>query len=102
MGPPACLHLLVSSWRSELAIKPYNVSMYVACSDDDQLETKRWRHAGGSEYPSIHKNLPCTDSKAGAVVSQLATEPRVCICLIGCMCDKYLWETHGPEVSHTR
>ena len=34
-----------------------------------QNVTKRWRHAGGSKYPSIHKNLPYTDSKAGVKVT---------------------------------
>merc|ERR1712215_93156 len=72
----------------EQAIKPYEVSTYVASLDDDQTETKRWRHAGGSKYPSIHKNLPYTDSKAGVVVSRLVTEPKVCSCLFGYECDE--------------
>ena len=32
--------------------------------------TKRWRHAGGSKYPRIHKNLPRTDSITGAEVTE--------------------------------
>merc|ERR1711867_260757 len=93
---------------SELAIKTCDVSTYVASLDDDQIETKRWRHAGGSKYPSIHKNLPYTDSKAGVVVSQLATKPQRCKCdedpAVGntAVCQHYLGEAHGPDIENTR
>merc|ERR1711867_409676 len=93
---------------SELAIKTCDVSTYVASLDDAQIETKRWRYAGGSKYPSIHKNLPYTDSKAGVSVSLLTTKPQKCDCdedpAVGDSdaCQSNLGEANGPDIKNSR